>query len=510
MAAEAQAPMSVDDVADALRRDLDARELRPEDAQASPAAPVPGDAPCRYFGHRASDRTGEGGKRICTVCHPLPAPPAASSRPEPPAPVPTASPAPGAAEAIRRALIDEAEDTREATGPTRETVPGTGGLLYRGVAACLFSERGAGKSMAVLILLLGAAAGGERVLYLDRENGGALTRERVEAILAAHPEWGDPLSDGRFVGRHWPGFDLGWNPTAYGEALAGFTVVGYDSLREVLSQLGLDPDRERDISRFVDLAVTPLVSRGVTVLIPDNVGHDNPDRPKGSGAKLDAIPTAYRVVAREPFGPEQTGRLEVRCTRSRLGDEGRAWTMRVGGDHFDPPTPFVDPTEKRRADSDAEDRADFLAAATQALEAEGPLGRDRLLDAARSRGAKTRATKAREWLAVFAEDPAHPIFHDPESGYSLLPDPPGPDLRDHPRTTPPEAPGPAGGRPPVGGHPSDRPGPSGPDQARSSSSTPAPEVEGDGGTDDPSQPAPAGEQEGPDRVGASSGQEGSS
>jgi len=31
-----------------------------------------------------------------------------------------------------------------------------------------------------------AAAAGERVLYLDRENGPALTKARVEAILDAH------------------------------------------------------------------------------------------------------------------------------------------------------------------------------------------------------------------------------------------------------------------------------------------------------------------------------------
>ena len=78
---------------------------------------------------------------------------------------------------IRRALFDDAQDTRDASGPAREEVPGTGGLGYRGTSALFFGERGHGKSIVVVTIGLAAAAAGEKVLYLDRENGGAWTRD---------------------------------------------------------------------------------------------------------------------------------------------------------------------------------------------------------------------------------------------------------------------------------------------------------------------------------------------
>ena len=109
--------------------------------------------------------------------------------------------------AIRRALLEDPTDTRDGHGPAREEVPGTGGLCHRGIATLLFGDHGCGKSTVALMAGLGAAAEGERVLYLDRENAAALTRSRVDNILEANERWGDPLADERFVGRHYPEFD---------------------------------------------------------------------------------------------------------------------------------------------------------------------------------------------------------------------------------------------------------------------------------------------------------------
>ena len=55
-------------------------------------------------------------------------------------------------------------------------------------------------------------------------------------------------------------------------------------------------------------------------------------------------------------------------------------------------------------------------------EADGPLGRDRLLDAARERGIKGRNDKLREGLARIAEDPESCIASGPE-GFHLTPGP---------------------------------------------------------------------------------------
>jgi hypothetical protein len=65
--------------------------------------------------------------------------------------------------------------------------------------------------------------------------------------------------------------------------------------------------------------VTPLVARGACVVLTDNTGNEHLHRPKGSGAKLDASPTAYRVHTAKSFDPERTGMIEIECTRSRHG-----------------------------------------------------------------------------------------------------------------------------------------------------------------------------------------------
>jgi hypothetical protein len=48
--------------------------------------------------------------------------------------------------AIRRAIFEDAHDTRAGDQTLREPVPGTGELLQRGVAVLLFAERGHGKT----------------------------------------------------------------------------------------------------------------------------------------------------------------------------------------------------------------------------------------------------------------------------------------------------------------------------------------------------------------------------
>ncbi len=88
---------------------------------------------------------------------------------------------------IRRALLDDAQDTRDGDGPAREEIAGTGGLLHRGQAHLFFGDRGGGKTLAVKVTTLSAAAHGAKVLYLDHENGQALTRDRIECILDANP-----------------------------------------------------------------------------------------------------------------------------------------------------------------------------------------------------------------------------------------------------------------------------------------------------------------------------------
>ena len=361
--------------------------------------------------------------------------------------------------AIRRALLEDAQDTRDVVGPAREEVPGTGGLLYRGVSALIFAERGQGKSTVAVVVGVGAAAAGERVLYLDRENGAALTRERTQGILDANPEWGDPLADGRFVGRHFPEFRSSWRSEDYGEAIAGagFTVVLYDSTREMLDQLGLDPNSDSDLSAFHALAVTPLRRRGVAVALLDNVGHQETHRPKGSGTKLDAAEVAYKVVTTSRFSAVETGRIAITCTRSRYGDQDCEWSMPVGGGVWEPPRATTESPDARSTRKAREGREAFRLACAAALRERRPQGRDALIAVVRRRGIRRRNATLRDWLSDLAADPTSGIDSGAD-GYDLTAATPGPETRGHSgATAAADPPGPLA--PPISGARAGDPGP---------------------------------------------------
>ena len=168
----------------------------------------------------------------------------------------------------------------------------------------------------------------------------------------------------------------------------------------------------------------------------DNVGHDEPDRPRGSSAKLDAFPQAFKVHKTAPFSQIEQGAVEVTCHRSRLGDAGRAWTMPIGNGRYEPPHERSESPSAQRARRAREGKEAFRRACVKALEEHSPLGRDALLKAAREAGAKGKSETMRNWLAKSWGDPASGLMSDPHRGY-LLADSPGPASRGQGGATPP-------------------------------------------------------------------------
>jgi hypothetical protein len=303
-------------------------------------------------------------------------------------------------------LLEDAQDTRDGKDIVRDPVPGTGELMFRGTLHHFFGERESGKSTAVIAAGLSAAVHGEKVLYLDRENGAALTKGKVADALEAN-DWPDVLEDGRFVGRHYPEMRAGWQGAAFAEAIAGlgFTGVIYDSVREVAAQLGADTDSETDYSRLLNLLVTPLLQRDLWAVLLDNVGHVEKGRPKGSASKLDAAPMGYLVEKVEPFSPVLQGRIRLTCMRSRFGDTGREWSMAVGDGAFAVPAALTESPDAQRARHARDAENTFRAAVVAVLREAHPLGRDLLIAAARKKGAKGRNEKLRNRLAAMAADP---------------------------------------------------------------------------------------------------------
>ena len=238
-----------------------------------------------------------------------------------------------AVEAIRKVLFEDTQDAWDATGPAREEIPGSSGLLHRGIPVTFYGPRGQGKSTVALTLALSAVDAGERGAYFDRENGAGLNRNRLMDALAARAEWSEEAIRPNFSMRVWPQLRADWSPDDFGAAIEaeGFSFVVFDSVREMLHQLGLSEDSASDYSRLHDLLGSSLASRGITPVFLDNVGLKDGKRPRGSSSKLDATPQGFQVVTVDPFSPVATGTIKIVCTRSRYGDENRAWRMMVGG-----------------------------------------------------------------------------------------------------------------------------------------------------------------------------------
>jgi hypothetical protein len=329
----------------------------------------------------------------------------------------------GDVEAIKRAIFDDGQIVGQSGQERQEPVSGTGELLYRGASVMIFGPRESGKSWVMQVLAIRAANAGERVLYLDLENGEAIMRERTEAILDANPEWPDPIASDALTIVSFPTLSRSWKPDDWAAALGDYSLVIFDPLHRMLEMHGLE---EKDgFGSLAGTRIAPLRARGITVLMGDNVGHEHHDRPRGDSRKEDNVPQVYKCTTAEPFDQVRVGRVRLVCRRSRFGDLNREWEARMGGEVFELPTTVTESPKKRAAKRAVEREENFRRVVIEVLKEKAPLGRDRLLQAVRDRGVKTREAKAREWLSKLVADSARGVVHSEQRGYELGVDPRG-------------------------------------------------------------------------------------
>jgi hypothetical protein len=254
------------------------------------------------------------------------------------APIDEVDPAPTAA--ITKALIDDAEDAWTAdANMARVEITGSCGLFWKEQGTHVFAPRESGKTTGLLVICCNMAAAGTKVLYLDRENGAAALKEKLDDILAAN-EWDAATVRENLTVRSWPMFDKEWDAEVYGDAIAaaGFDVVIYDSLRELFDQFGLDDNGKGDWSKLWSRLGSPLMRRGIVPVFLDNTGHKNKHRASGTAGKGDTLQQGYRFKTVSRFSRESTGMLEIKCTRSRLGHHGLRWQMTLGGGVYELPS----------------------------------------------------------------------------------------------------------------------------------------------------------------------------
>ena len=210
------------------------------------------------------------------------------------------------AEAIRRAILDDSQEVGRSGQELREAVPGTNDLLKRAASHMVFGSRESGKTFAMLMVAVPAANAGERVLYLDLENGEQEMRESIDAILDA-TDWPNPLETGALRIVSYPTLSRTWKREDWAEAMSDWTVVFLDPLRDLLEAHGLE---EKDgFAALVGTRIAPLRARGITVVVGANVRHEHQERPRGDSRQEDALPQGVQVRARRRVQPVVIGRV---------------------------------------------------------------------------------------------------------------------------------------------------------------------------------------------------------
>lgn len=219
------------------------------------------------------------------------------------------------------------------------------GVLLEGRTHQVFCGPGKGKSWLALWMAVKLVNRGLRVLYLDKENGARIIRNRLVELGADAGK-----VDRCLVYVPFPTLDL--DPDAvedYIKSLDGFSLVIFDSWINYLAAAGLDENSNGDLARWSTTFCTEARKRNISVLLLDHVGKDSGNGSRGASRKLDEMDVAWEVRTLVPFDRETVGMIQLRRKKDR-----EAWLcptveFEVGGNPF--VMQRVDGYEPEEADS---------------------------------------------------------------------------------------------------------------------------------------------------------------
>jgi len=214
---------------------------------------------------------------------------------------------------------------------TPPPIPGSGGVICKGVRHLWPMERKGGKSIATLVTSVDIVLAGGRVVILDRENGRKRFGFRAKAICDARNLSPEQVSTVHASLSYYdrPRIRNGDAADLVAEMM-GADLVIFDSSRKFMSGLDLAEDKSDDYTTFMEAMVDPLFDAEIATLILDNSGWSDKGRPRGSSAKEDLNETLFIAEKREDFDLETTGKIVLGIKESRDGLTG-TWTMRIGG-----------------------------------------------------------------------------------------------------------------------------------------------------------------------------------
>ena len=196
--------------------------------------------------------------------------------------------------------------------------PTVGGLAYPGSRFLVSGEPESLKSWLAAVLAVDRVQANENVVWIDFEQGPAMTRERLVALgLTA-----DDLARVYYIEPREPLSDDGRAQLVENVSFVRPSLTVVDAYAGLLGVHDHDPNSERDIERVNRRVVDVFRDAGSTVLILDHVvkARDNRSRySSGNGRKLAEVEAHIGMERAKHFGRGQTGIARLRNHKDRLG-----------------------------------------------------------------------------------------------------------------------------------------------------------------------------------------------
>lgn len=217
------------------------------------------------------------------------------------------------------------EIIRQGIEPPEELIEG---ILLKGKVHQIFAAPGCGKSWLALWLAKKLINQGERVLYLDTENGPRIIAERLEALGTETEKLEEYL-------HYYPDPDLPMTEEgteAYVHLLEKVdpALVVFDSWVNFLSGAGLDENVSSDIAKWAIKFSRPARRMGITVILLDHVPKDGTTA-RGSGRKKEEVDIQWQLKNPKPFDRSTMGRIQLNREKERLGWLPTSIEFSVGG-----------------------------------------------------------------------------------------------------------------------------------------------------------------------------------
>jgi hypothetical protein len=188
-------------------------------------------------------------------------------------------------------------------------------VLLQGKVHQIYAEAGSGKSWLALWLTKELVERGDKVLYLDAENGPRIFSGRFQA-LGVDTRHLDSLLCYRYLSSL-PCTDEYKNRyTKELEDLAPSLVI-FDSWINFLAGANLDENQSADIASWSASFIHPARKRGISVVILDHVPKDGKSS-RGSGRKKEEVDVQWELK-NTPFDRNHLGGLQLARHKDREG-----------------------------------------------------------------------------------------------------------------------------------------------------------------------------------------------